>query len=76
MTLKDKFDKNVRYDENGIESEVCVSIAEDFAIKFAKFSIDYNYHPIHKVWTRYDKIANEIFTTKELLEIYKKEKGL
>lgn len=73
MTLKEKFDKNVRYDENGIESEMCVIIAEEFAIGFAKFSIDYNYHSIHKVWIRYDKIANEIFTTKELLEIYKKE---
>ncbi len=51
-------------------------IADEFAIGFAEFSINYNYHPMHKVWIRYDKMANEKFTTKELLEIYKKEKGL
>jgi len=51
-------------------------IADEFAIGFAKFSIDYNYHPMHKVWIKYDKISNEKYTTKELLEIYKKEKKL
>ena len=51
-------------------------IADEFAIGFAEFSINYNYHPMHKVWIRYDKMANEKFTTKELLEIYKKEKAL
>ena len=46
---------------------------DEFAIGFAEFSINYNYHPMHKVWIRYDKMSNEKFTTKELLEIYKKE---
>ena len=49
---------------------------DEFAIGFAEFSINYNYHPMHKVWIRYDKMANDKLTTKELLEIYKKEKGL
>jgi hypothetical protein len=49
---------------------------DEFAIGFAEFSINYNYHPMHKVWIRYDKMANEKFTTKELLEIYKKECNL
>ena len=43
---------------------------EKFAIGFAQFSINYNYDSMHKVWIRYDK--NEIFATKDLLEIYKK----
>ena len=65
------------YDYNHLElAENCEVIADEFAIGFAEFSINYNYHPMHKVWIRYDKIANEKFTTKELLEIYKKEKGL
>jgi hypothetical protein len=51
-------------------------LAEQFAIGFTEFSINYNYHPMHKVWIRYDKMANEKFTTKELLEIYKKESNL
>jgi len=49
---------------------------DEFAIGFAEFSINYNYHPMHKVWIKFDKMANEKFTTQELLEIYKKEKGL
>jgi hypothetical protein len=86
MTLKEKFDNveiciesqllNLRYDENMKCVEECEQIADDFAIGFAEFLINYNYHPIHKVWIRYDKMANEKYTTKELLEIYKKEKGL
>ena len=58
MTLKEKFDKNVRYDENGIESEMCVVIADEFAIGFAEWLI--------KRETKYFESLNE------LLEIYKK----
>jgi hypothetical protein len=67
MTLKNNFDKNVRYDENGIESEVCVLIAEKFAIGFAEWlnGLDIN-----------DEVLQKHISTKELLEIYKKEKGL
>lgn len=65
MTLKDKFDKNVRYDENGIESEMCVLIADDFAVEFAE-------------WHMCQVIITEMHlpSTKELLEMFKKEKGL
>ena len=81
MTLKEKFDSPImRHDlmRNEIEEtkEQCEKIADDFAIGFAEFSRNYNYHLMHKVWIRYDKMANEKFTTKQLLEIYKKEKGL
>ena len=51
-------------------------ISDDFSIGFAEFSINYNYHPTQKVWIRYDKMANEKYTSTQLLEIYKKEKGL
>ena len=63
MTLKEKFDKNVRYDENGIESEVCVLIADELAIGFAEWLFEH-----YNIIDCYDR--------KELLEIYKKEKGL
>lgn len=76
MTLKEKFDKTLTYLESKSKVNEIENIADDFAIGFAEFSINYNYHPMHKVWIRYDKMANEKFTTKELLEIYKKEKGL
>jgi len=73
MTLKEKFGKLFIKSRCTVEFE---QIADEFAIEFAEFSINYNYHPMHKVWIRYDKMANEKFTTKELLEIYKKEQGL
>ena len=84
MTLKEKFDKNVRYDENGIESEVCVLIADDFAIGFAKWKDD-NFS-MYGDKTYYAKTSSQYFDitkyagkekptkyyiTKELLEIYK-----
>jgi hypothetical protein len=46
-------------------------IADDYAIGFAEWSINYRYHPTHKVWIRMDKMANEKYSSKELLEIYK-----
>ena len=74
MTLKENFDWYLSGGENCPEASECEKIADEFAIGFAEFLINYNYHPMHKVWIRYDKMANEKFTTKELLEIYKKEK--
>jgi len=75
MTLKkqfeDAFKSGKRFDIQNAEK-----IADDFAIGFAEVLINYNYHPMHKVWIRYDKMANQKFTTKELLEIYKKQKKL
>ena len=89
MTLKEKFEPYViRYTQDDVVGylseetpileyqEQCEKIADEFAIGFAEFSRNYNYHLMHKVWIRYDKMANEKFTTKQLLEIYKKEKGL
>jgi hypothetical protein len=70
MTLKEKFKK-----EGFSNCDYLEQVADEFAIGFAEFTINYNYHPMHKVWIKYDKMSNEKLTTKELLEIYKKEKG-
>lgn len=64
MTLKEKF-KEVASIDNGLTlqevSEQCEKISEEFAIGFAEWALNLHY-------------KTEI--NKELLEIYKKEKGL
>ena len=65
MTLKEKFDNPImRHDlgRNEIEEtkEQCAEIAEEFAIDFAEWLSD---------WHTKERL-------KQLLEIYKKEKGL
>ena len=71
MTLKEKFG-NLELDDPYIfmreyDTEECEKIAENFAIGFAEWAYrnDYNIG----FYFKQD-------TTKELLEIYKKEKGL
>lgn len=71
MKLKDKFDSTImRHDlgRNELEEtkEQCVEIAEEFAIGFLQWFICY--------YT--GKAFYEKKYIKELLEIYKKEKGL
>jgi hypothetical protein len=81
MTLKEKFDNveiciesqllNLRYDENMKCVEECEQITDDFAIEFGEWLYAYKGVIIY----------NEITlclepTIKELLEIYKREKGL
>ena len=65
MTLKEKFkqwlDTDPRLQIREVQLEV---IADDFAIEFAEWRL-----------TTFIKNVDE-YTTKELLEIYKKEKGL
>lgn len=76
MKIKEKLKSQVEIPLNLKELQRLEIVAEDYAIDFAEFSINYNYHPTHKVWIRHDKMANEKYSTKELLEIYKKVKGL
>jgi hypothetical protein len=72
MTLKEKFENNIT------ETQGNIKIAEDFAIGFAewftneksKYSVMYG-----KQEKRFATFTKE-YTAKELLEIYKKEKGL
>jgi hypothetical protein len=63
MTLKEKFIKeslDIRYQV--LEPAKFEKIADDYAIEFANFVIN--------------DLSNEVYTTKELLEIFKKEKRL
>ena len=60
MTLKEKIDDALFYIEPKESITKCVQIADDFAIGFAEWLFD----------------VSRIGTTQELLEIYKKEKGL
>ena len=56
---------SLKYDELSETSNHCVKIADEFAIGFAEWLIEKEReHP------------NRIIRGKELLEIYKKEKGL
>ena len=67
MTLKEKFDNLDYFDPVDIfnnlshDSHECEKIADDYAIEFAEWILDWP-----EDWHR----------IKELLEIYKKEKGL
>jgi len=83
MTLKEKFDSPImRHDlmRNEIEEtkEQCEVIADEFAIGFAEWnSYKYKYLP-NKGWfaTTYQLEMDIFITSKELLEIYKKERNL
>jgi hypothetical protein len=62
MTLKEKFYKEFISKPDLYPLEDCEKIADEFAIGFAEWVECYDY--------------NGFKDTKELLEIYKKEKGL
>lgn len=76
MTLKEKFNNveimfenqigSLKYDELYQASNQCEKIADEFAIEFAKWCFNVVSEKKHK----------GIDTTKELLEIFKKETGL
>lgn len=74
MTLRDKFkqwlDTDPRYQIREVQLEV---IAEEFAIEFAFYLSD-NY--TSRTLDTWDDAVGIRFTTNEVLEIYKKEKGL
>jgi hypothetical protein len=85
MTLKEKFEELIKipFDDEGFfcdmdKVENCEKIADDYAIEFAEWSVKYrdknknvNGNILHS-FSKYD----ETYLTKELLEIFKKEKGL
>jgi hypothetical protein len=71
MTLKEKFETKSSIDttkEAKVFASECEKIADDFAIVFAEWYL--------KVSEKYDSHLKLKEDTKELLEIYKKEKGL
>jgi hypothetical protein len=67
MTLKEKFDQV--FIENWLVdyAEECEVIAEEFAINFANW---------YEFMLRQNDSLNERFTPKELIQMFKKEKGL
>ena len=71
MTLKEKFrDKILSFLSDNMKeqnAEECEVIADDFAIDFAEWlnGLDIN-----------DEVLQKHISTRELLEIYKKQKGL
>ena len=81
MTLKDKFKPKVSINtdgEAGRYAKECEKIADDYAIEFAEWC-DNNYFRMGNtnIWSEStDWENNTKLTTKELLEIFKKEKGL
>ena len=78
MTLKEKIDDALFYIEPKESITKCVQIAEEFAIGFAEWCDD-NYFRMGNTsfWAEsMDWDNDNKFTTKELLEIYKKEKQL
>ena len=88
MTLKEKFDNveimfesqigKLKYDELCEASNQCEQIADEFAIEFSEWCTYYRdknrnvYGDMLHAKSKYD----DTYTTKELLEIFKKEKGL
>jgi hypothetical protein len=80
MTLRDKFQQwfinDVEEHYEGTVEEVAIEhekVADEFAIGFAFYLSD-NY--TSRTLDTWDDAVGIRFTTKELLEIYKKEKGL
>jgi Iap family predicted aminopeptidase len=74
MTLKEKICEP--FDGLKIEtSNKLVKIADDYAIEFAEWTYK-NYGKFSSRWVKYENNILFYYTTKELLEIFKKEKGL
>jgi len=81
MTLKEKFEQYAKqevWEKRNHNAEECEEIADEFAIGFAEWSSFYREkNRNHKLDMLHSKSKyDESYTTKELLEIYKKEKGL
>lgn len=80
MTLKEKFNALVPKEFGGMQEPLltdCEKIADEFSIELAIFvTKNYTYSSVAECWfDSYNLLANPI-TSEELLEIFKKEKGL
>jgi hypothetical protein len=79
MTLKEKFDNvtdPIEWDTDGVTpQEQLVKIADDFAIGFFEWCVSQEALDLINDLVLVGEI-NKATTSKELLEIYKKEKGL
>ena len=84
MTLKEKFENIeimfegqtgiLKYDEMYEASNQCEQIADDYAIEFAEWISKLEFKEYSNGWGRI--WYKDLYSTKELLEIFKKEKGL
>lgn len=81
MTLKEKFNELVPKEFGGMQEPLltdCEKIADEFAIAFSEWCCS-RYTKLYSVWCPIfgdQRDKNNWKTTKELLEIFKKEKGL
>lgn len=81
MKIREKFNSLVPEEFGGMQEPTlteCEKIADEFAISFAEW-VDDNYFRMGRtnLWSESTDWENNIkITTKELLEIFKKEKGL
>jgi hypothetical protein len=75
MTLKEKFYpySDNEYSEKWTSAENCEDVADEFAIEFAEWINCKGYKSYSNGWANFNTKA---VSEKELLEIYKKEKGL
>ena len=79
MTLKEKFAEFAKqevWEKENKNAEECELIANDYAIEFAQWINRVSYRSFDGNWylTQIDEDIKK--TTEELLEIFKKEKGL
>lgn len=76
MTLKEKFELPIDAHNkiNDYVAKKCEQIADDYAISFAEWTDYLGYVLVDNGWVSFDDDKPK--TTKELLEIFKKEKGL
>lgn len=75
MTLKEKFNNALDLDNDKYITYECEQIADEFAIDFAEWLYRYdNTRLPNGNWII--KLGLKPYTSEEVLEIYKKEKGL
>ena len=76
MTLQERFNNALDLDNDKYITYECEEIADEFAIGFLQFiEGTYSYSNIFDNWYLHANTSIR-YTPKELLEIYKKEKGL
>ena len=74
MTLKEKFSLILMQFWASDWEGQCEQTADEFAIGFAHFLAEHTYSCYESGWS--NDFGNKELTTKELLEMYKKENGL
>ncbi len=81
MTLLEKFEEFTEqksYERANYDAQECEQIADDYAIEFAEWCMEtenkLGYHEGKREWYVWN--LDKWLSTKELLEIFKKEKGL